>query len=384
MSTLRADVQINAQSTVATPGNAFPLTLQISNSDELAALDIDTADLIHYTLKTTSGTFHGQLLQRNKRFYGKFSLAPFSFENIQYFLTLPEGLDGNCLLSLDAYPQARLMLTIQNSSPGTNKEQPVFSQPEDKNNHAHSDTVQRYANHFSVYDPVYFVVGLRENLNAKFQLSFKYRLFDDDSSISDSTSPLNDLYFSYTQTAVWDLGEDSAPFRDTSYRPAAFLLHDTAWEILPGLRLESLQWGIEHESNGKDGLSSRSVNRAFITPTFAFDVPAPYYVNFGVKAYEYAFGLEENPDLPRYLGNTDLFLRFGRIDDWQFSLYSRIGKGDRYGNLQVDFTYPLDLLWEDNLDAFLHLQYFNGYGETLQEYNIKRPSQFRLGVMLLR
>ena len=68
---------------------------------------------------------------------------------------------------------------------------------------------------------MYFVVGGNGGLSARFQLSFKYRLFDSDSLPVAWLPQLGNLYFGYTQNSLWDLGANSAPFRDTSYRPAS-------------------------------------------------------------------------------------------------------------------------------------------------------------------
>lgn len=65
---------------------------------------------------------------------------------------------------------------------------------------------------------MYFVIGSRAT--ARFQLSFKYRLFDPDSWPVEKFAPLSGPHFGYTQTSLRDLGANSAPFHDTSYRPA--------------------------------------------------------------------------------------------------------------------------------------------------------------------
>ncbi|HEX6689910.1 MAG TPA: phospholipase A, partial [Burkholderiales bacterium] len=71
-------------------------------------------------------------------------------------------------------------------------------------------------------DPMYFVVGARDGWNARFQLSFKYRLFDRGSGFGKDEPWLSGLYFGYTQNSLWELDSDSAAFRDTSYKPSFF------------------------------------------------------------------------------------------------------------------------------------------------------------------
>jgi phospholipase A1 len=76
----------------------------------------------------------------------------------------------------------------------------------------------------SEHEPMYFVAGSRGPTTARFQLSFKYRIFDPDGWVSDlGLGPaLTGLHFGYTQTSIWDLGDESKPFRDTSYKPSFF------------------------------------------------------------------------------------------------------------------------------------------------------------------
>ncbi|MGC8000947.1 phospholipase A, partial [Salmonella enterica] len=70
----------------------------------------------------------------------------------------------------------------------------------------------------SFNEPMYFTVGHNNgDTNARFQLSFKFRVFVPDDPRSRGL--LDNLYLGYTQFSLWDLSAPSAPFRDTSYRP---------------------------------------------------------------------------------------------------------------------------------------------------------------------
>ena len=71
-------------------------------------------------------------------------------------------------------------------------------------------------------EPIYFSVGTRGDTTARFQLSFKYRLFDRQFGWGRNWPWLAGLHFAYTQTSIWNLSETSKPFTDTSYRPSLF------------------------------------------------------------------------------------------------------------------------------------------------------------------
>ena len=96
-------------------------------------------------------------------------------------------------------------------------------------------------------DPMYFVLGARDGRTARFQLSFKYRLFDLGTGFGRDQPWLSGLYFGYTQNSIWDLSSDSKAFRDTSYRPSLFWKWERA-DDRPSF--DSVRVGLEHESNG--------------------------------------------------------------------------------------------------------------------------------------
>lgn len=56
---------------------------------------------------------------------------------------------------------------------------------------------------------------------------------------------------------------DSAPFRTTDYEPGNFVTFPTEF-----LGLDYIRVGYNHQSNGEDGIESRSWNRAFLQTSF--------------------------------------------------------------------------------------------------------------------
>lgn len=233
----------------------------------------------------------------------------------------------------------------------------------------------------SAYEPAYFVFGTNsENgKDAKFQLSFKYRFFDPQGSIAQYSPLLSNIYFTYTQTTVWDLGGDSSPFRDTSYRPGVFyrwLSGSREW--LP----DEYHIGLEHESNGQGGDESRSINIGYLRPIWHWELANGKRLTFYPKIYNY-LEKSENEDINEYRGYVDWQMRYGREDGLIVNALYRQGTGG-YATGQLDFSYPLSERIFARTGAFAHLQIFSGYGETLVDYNRENDTQVRLGISLVR
>ncbi len=69
--------------------------------------------------------------------------------------------------------------------------------------------------------------------------------------------------------------------------------------------------------------------------------------------------------------------------EWQVAATGRVGTSGK-GAVQVDFTYPLDRLFLRSFDAFVHVQVFNGWGESLRTYDQRLPWQVRIGIAVIR
>jgi len=225
----------------------------------------------------------------------------------------------------------------------------------------------------SVNEPVYFIFGWRHETgwDAKFQLSFKYRFMDHG-------------YFGFTQTSVWDLSADSAPFHDSSYRPSLFYYYNDGKKHLSNGYMFRLMAGFEHESNGQAGLNSRTINLAFARPAFLFGNRAgDYLIRIEPKLWAY-LGKSENPDIDNYRGYGDLLFVFDAIKDFGFldglQISTDLRKGNRndYGSVQVDVSYPLGSI------TYVYVQYFSGWGETILDYKKRLPAQVRAGFMVVR
>ena len=234
----------------------------------------------------------------------------------------------------------------------------------------------------SFHEPMYFAAGNSGgNRNARFQLSFKFRIFQPEDMRSRGL--IDNLYFGYTQYSLWDLESPSAPFRDTSYRPSLFY-------YLPDLGIHNsilsrmaISTGLEHESNGRDGAQSRGINTFFVEPTFTVGNLNDYQLRISPKVYAYLGPTSDNPDIGQYRGHADLKLAVGKPDGVEFSTTLRKGTRNSSGSADSTLSYPLAKL-VPGMAGYLMASYFYGYGESLLTYNQKSTPQFRIGYALSR
>ena len=227
-------------------------------------------------------------------------------------------------------------------------------------------------------EPMYFIAGSRGPTTARFQISFKYRLFDATSGFGQGQPWLSGLYLGYTQNSLWDLSSESEPFRDTSYRPSLFWRWQRAGEraFFDGARL-----GFEHESNGDEGERSRSLNIAFVRPEWIWRLRGGASFQFTPKLYAY-LDKEENPDIDDYRGYADWRVRFDSGDLWITTAVARFGNAGK-GSLQLDVARRTRDFKFGGVSGYLYAQYFNGYGEDILGYNVRRRAQFRVGFAIV-
>ncbi|WP_277640445.1 phospholipase A [Wolinella succinogenes] len=207
--------------------------------------------------------------------------------------------------------------------------------------------------------------GESKKTEAKFQISFKTLLAQ---SLWGSKF---DLYLAYTQRSYWQVydGDDSRPFRESNYEPEIFLSYPTEIPLFGG-RLEQVNFGLNHESNGKDIEKSRSWNRAFIEGIYNhgnlfLGLKGWYRLPEKEKSSPLDPNGDDNPDIHNYLGYGDLKIGY-LLEKHLFTATLRNNlrsKGENRGSLLLDYSYPI----QNHL--YFYLQYFSGYGESLIDYN---------------
>ncbi|WP_410176167.1 phospholipase A [Shewanella cyperi] len=214
-----------------------------------------------------------------------------------------------------------------------------------------------------------------DNAEAKFQISFKfplwYNVFGDNGH----------LFFAYTNQSYWQVyNQDiSSPFRETNHEPELFMLFNNDWKLF-GMTNSLWGFGAVHQSNGKAGDMSRSWNRVYGTMVFdsgplALAAKVWWRIPESEKEYEGDPRGDDNPDIEDYLGNFELHAVYG-LNEQRYTLLLRNNLDNpNRGAVELTWSYPL----VGNLRFYA--QYFNGYGESLIDYNA-HTQRIGLGVSL--
>ena len=202
-----------------------------------------------------------------------------------------------------------------------------------------------------------------DNLEAKFQISFKfpimYNVFGDNGH----------LFFAYTNQSYWQVynEEASSPFRETNHEPEVFMLFNNDWKIA-GFTNSFLGVGAVHQSNGQTNQLSCSWNRIygsaiFDRGPFALGLRVWWRIPEDAKEDINSAKGDDNPDIGSYMGNFELTGVYG-LDEHRFTMLLR-------NNLRDNNRGAVELTWSYPIIGTLRVytQYFNGYGESLIDYN---------------
>lgn len=238
-----------------------------------------------------------------------------------------------------------------------------------------------FLGNLSAYEPIYAVYGPGTNSEARIQLSFKYQLFGTRGAEGRPRSWRDGLHFAYSQRMFWDLGADSSPFRNIDYQPELFYLTPSA-TLDSGVSL-SAQAVIRHESNGRDGTDSRSINSIYLAPMAAIPLGGGYRLSVAPRLSLFVGDRSDNPDIRRYRGNTSLFMEVGEDYGLRLSTSTRFNFSSGKGSIAADLSYPLPRLLGGGPDFYLFGQSFVGYGENLLDYD-RHTTRFRIGLALVR
>ena len=226
--------------------------------------------------------------------------------------------------------------------------------------------------YFSLFKDNYFVGGVpigekinSRNSDVKFQISISQRL-------TKSKLPFDSyLFLQYTQKAFWNVFQKSLPMRDLNFNPGIGLGHLI---IRKNKYIGKAYLMIEHESNGKDSIDSRSWNK--LTLGAAVLLNKNWEVQF--KGWIPVIDGKENDDILKYNGIFQVAANY-RTDNKRLNVGVILTK--RLTWLSFNTQLELSYKFNNNENQYLFVQYYNGYGENLLEYNQFR-SILRVGFVI--
>jgi phospholipase A1 len=174
---------------------------------------------------------------------------------------------------------------------------------------------------------------------------------------------LNEVFaIAYTQRSWWQTVKHSSPFRETNYMPEIYvsLPHKSKNSVF-----KNYKFGFLHESNGQSEENSRSWNRLYMEIVLQykgiFINPRIWY-----RMYESAKD-DDNKDILEYMGYGDLTLAYPYKNQLlKLLIRNNFDFINNKGAIQFDWTFPLS-----KSGVFGYIQYFDGYGESLIDYNRK-------------
>lgn len=227
--------------------------------------------------------------------------------------------------------------------------------------------------YFTLYKDNYFTAGTSinqkpssTNSDVKFQISIAQRL-------TKSTLPFNTyLYLFYSQKCMWNVFEESMPMRDLNFNPGIGLAKHL---FVKDRYIGKVTLLVEHESNGRDGIESRSWNKISLASNIFID---PNFMVHG-KVWIPIIDGQNNKDILDYSGIYQMGLTLtspNKRFNFALTLVKRRGWNLNYNSI---WEVAYKVFKRDN--QFLFLQYYNGYGENLLDYN-KFHSRLRFGLVI--
>jgi len=318
------------------------------------------------------------------------SIAPGSFARREYTSIMPGAVGGQVVMELPGLNVNRVVLDVAAGSEVAGASVPktgtAFNryvkdvEPENEPKGFGPDLFFR--EHISAYEPMYFIAGTKSP-NAKFQISFAYQLVNRDGPLATHVPALKGFHLGYTQLSLWDWRGKSGAFYDTSYKPEIFYAWKNVTQAQPTNWFQlDLQGGLKHESNGKGGADSRSVNIAYLQPTLTIGRDDGLQFSLQPRGWAYLGNRSDNPDIADYRGYADLRAVAGWKHGLQLAALGRMGQDGNHRSLQLDLTYPT-MRFLGSFSLYLDVQYFYGYGESLLGYNQKSEA-LRIGFALFR
>lgn len=226
--------------------------------------------------------------------------------------------------------------------------------------------------YFGLYKDNYFIFGPslnhpdKKNTNIKFQISIAQQL-------TKSALPWGTyLYLFYSQKCFWNVLENSMPMTDLNFNPGIGL---TKPLYVKNRFIGKVTLVLEHESNGRDSIQSRSWNKVSLAGNIMIDRCLMVHGKAWIPIVD---GMN-NKDILHYSGIYQVGMTVSSPNQ---RLQGSVILTKRLGNI-FNYNTVLELSYRffkrDN--QYFFLQYYNGYGEGLLDYKVFK-NQIRIGIVI--
>lgn len=218
------------------------------------------------------------------------------------------------------------------------------------------------------FDTNYLIMGKPDT---KVQFSFKFKFF--------KNAP---VYLGYTQIMFWDLfRKESNPFSEINFNPELFYKFGKINSLIDNLDL-----GYSHLSNGEDEEESRSVDMIYLRLNTVGK--SKYGIPNLQLIFRYLLNEDEtNEDINEFYGPIAIRFYFDRLGQKLFQseqFYLEYYNGgivvNDYSRGSVRLSARFKVLASEAAPR-IFIQYFNGYGENLANYNV-REETYRMGLSI--
>lgn len=231
-----------------------------------------------------------------------------------------------------------------------------------------------YGPYFGLYKDNYFTIGTsighqrpsKTNSDVKFQISIAQRL-------TKATLPWHTyIYLFFSQKVMWNVFEPSMPMRDLNFNPGI------GWSkpfFIKNRYVGKLTLILEHESNGRDSIQSRSWNKISLSGSVLVSDFMMVHSKFWIPIVDSG----NNRDILKYSGIWQSGFEVS-LKDRKFIFGATFVKRRGWN---LNFNTILEFSWRiyKKSNQYLFFQYYNGYGENLLDYN-QFHSRLRAGIVI--
>lgn len=226
---------------------------------------------------------------------------------------------------------------------------------------------------FGLYKDNYFAVGTdpfhkpnEYNSGVKFQISFSQRL-------TNAVLPWHTyLYLFYSQKVFWEVFQNSMPMSDLNFNPGI------GWSkpfFVKDRYCGKMTLILEHESNGRDSIQSRSWNKV----SLAGNVFVNDWLSVHAKYWLPIIDGMNNKDILNYSGIFQMGAQVMTRDrKWTFNATLVKRKG-----WNMNWNTNIQIGWRIHKDSnqYLFVDYYNGYGEGLLAFR-QFHNRLRVGILI--